>query len=637
MKNLFFSILFTLPFLGVKSQSISPSDPAVTTHTLSSGGVTIGISAAGGGYMNMVSLPGKGDIMDVATDMYGRGGQSAMRDQLRSGRYNPTQAGFNESLGTPSEILAWRDSLIIRARPCALWHGDGQYDYIRWENIGPDPYQDDGGNSDADGIDEEDLPGKQLTEVTSEFDYYGRYENFLGRKGVTIPCFRHYYEYRFIRPPGHCMSQFGPGTPVYNPDFLIADLSNEAPAGTHQATSSDISNLIKVWSLRNDISKWDPPYRHLLNSEGDWELQERTGDMAGGSVSGNGAAYQPLVIISESADRDQGFALGLYRPESDINNFIVAAVNEADGRISYRDDRSLEVRILEQPRRIGSMAKYGFYLKARGLLDRNRIDSTIYEMVRSEFYMLFGTPNEIYEAAQKIHPFRFWTYEPVTEWDFLNDLEGWNLTKSLSGTAGNSILTLNITGTDPYMVSPDNLNIDAAKAKYVIIKMKNGTNTTAGRFYWTTNSVPGFNFDFSKTLPLHSNDPDFSTYILDMSGESNWTGTIKRVRLDPSNSATSGKVEIDYIKILEDLSSSGSTAESPGRVWIYPNPASDQVRIETMMPSKLSILDARGIQILRRKNASNSHVLQTGDWPPGIYLARVYTAGGLRVLKFIIE
>ncbi|MCK4827447.1 hypothetical protein KA005_67585 [bacterium] len=78
--------------------------------------------------MNMLSLPGKEDIMDVVTDMYGRGGQSAMRDQLRSGRYNPTQAGFNETLGTPSEILAYPDSLIVTSRPCALWHGDGQYD-----------------------------------------------------------------------------------------------------------------------------------------------------------------------------------------------------------------------------------------------------------------------------------------------------------------------------------------------------------------------------------------------------------------------------------------------------------------------------------------------------------------------------
>jgi hypothetical protein len=632
-----FFILLIGGAVSTHGQSIALSDARLTTHTLSSGNVTLGISAAGGGYINMVNLPGKGDIMDIASDMYGRGGQSAMRDQLRSGRYNPTQAGFNEPLGTPSEILAYPDSLIIKARPCALWHGDGQYDYIRWENIGADPYQGDGGNSDVDGIEEESLEGKQLTEVTSEFDYYGIYENFKGKNGVAIPCFRHYYEYRFIRPPGHCLSQFGQGTPAYNPDKLIGDLSTSEPAGTHAATAEDISYLIKVWSLRNDISKWDPPYRHLINSEGAWVLQERDGDMPDGKVSGDDALYQPLVIIGESADPDSGLALGLYRPESDINTYVAAGIHEANGRVAYQDDRRMEVRILEQPRRIGTMAKYGFYLKANGLLNRNRTDSGIYEMVRSEFYLLVGTPMEIFEAASKIHAFRYWTHEALSEWDFINDLEGWELTRSLSGSASNSILGLTITGTDPYMVSPDNLNINADSAKYVLIKMKNGTNTTSGRFYWATNTTTHFNIDFSRQVNLQPDDPEFSTYILDMEGESNWKGTIKRVRLDPSNSASSGRVDIDYIKVVKDLTSSYQSFEADHPVNIYPNPASERVVIETGLPSQVIIMDVMGRNMKVRDRRAARHVIWTGGWSPGVYLARISNAAGVRTIPFLLE
>jgi hypothetical protein len=635
MKSIILALLLIGGSLFSKGQSIALSDARLTTHTLSSGNVTIGISAAGGGYMNMVNLPGKGDIMDVATDMYGRGGQSAMRDQLRNGRYNPTQAGFNEPLGTPSEILAYPDSLIIEARPCALWHGDGQYDYIRWENIGADPYQGDGGNSDVDGIEEETLEGKQLTEVTSEFDYYGIYENYMGKKGVSIPCFRHYYEYRFIRPPGHCLSQFGQGTPAYNPNKLIGDISAQEPAGTFAATAEDISYLIKVWSLRNDISQWDPPYRHLINSQGEWVLQERDGDMPDGKVSGDDALYQPLVIIGESADPDSGLALGLYRPESEINTYVVAGINEADGRVAYRDDRRMEVRILEHPRRTGTMAKYGFYLKANGLLNRNRMDSGMYEMVRSEFYMLVGTPSEIFEAASRIHPFRYWTYEAVSEWDFLMDLEGWELTKSLSGSASNSILHLSITGTDPYMVSPDNLNIDADSAKYVLLKIRNGTNTTAGRFYWTTNTTTHFSIDHSKPINLQPNDPELSTYILDMGEESNWKETIKRVRLDPSNSANSGTVDIDYIKIVRDLTSSSQNMEADHPVKLYPNPASDRVAIETGLPSSIIIMDVMGRIVEVRERRAARHVIRTRGWSKGIYLARIINAAGVQTIPFM--
>ena len=637
MRSIIIFLLLVAGALFAKGQSIALSDARLTTHTLSSGNVTIGISSAGGGYMNMVSLPGKGDIMDAATDMYGRGGQSAMRDQLRSGRYNPTQAGFNEPLGTPSEILAYPDSLIIQARPCALWHGDGQYDYIRWENIGADPYQGDGGNSDVDGIEEENLEGKQLTEVTSEFDYYGIYENYMGKKGVSIPCFRHYYEYRFIRPPGHCLSQFSQGTPAYNPNHLVGDISVQEPTGTHAATAEDISYLIKVWSLRNDISKWDPPYRHLITSQGDWVLQERDGDMPDGKVSGDDALYQPLVIIGESADPDSGLALGLYRPESDINTYVVAGINEADGSIAYRDDRRMVVRILEQPRRIGTMAKYGFYLKANGLLNRNRTDSGVYEMVRSEFFMLVGTPSEIYKAANRIHPFRYWTYEAVSEWDFLTDLEGWELTKSLSGSASNSILNLSITGTDPYMISPDNLGMDADSAKYVLLNMKNGTNTSAGRFYWTTNATTHFNFDYSTPVNLLPNDTELRNYVLDMGEESNWKGTIKRIRLDPSSSANSGTFDIDYIKVVRDLASSSESIKADHPVNLYPNPASDRVAIETGLPSSIVIMDVVGRIIEVRDHRVERHVFWTGDWTPGIYLARIINNTGVQTIPFILK
>ena len=554
MKKIFLPLLSIFLTLQTEGQVIAPpSDPGNTTHTLVSGNVTLGISSAGGGYMNMLELPGKGDIMDAATDMYGRGGQSAMRDGLRGGKYNPTQAGFNETLGTPSQILVKADSLVISPRMCSLWHGDGGYDYTRWENIGADPYKDDSGNSDADGIEEEDLVGKQLTEVGSEFDYYGVYENYMGRDGVSIPCFRHYYEYRFIREPGHCMSQFGPGTPIYNSNQLINDISTQYPEGTHQASEFDISNLMKVWSLRNDRSKWDPPFRHMLTAQGEWIVQSRTDDLSKGYVLGAGATYQPLVIISDSMDRDQGLALGLYRPESEINTFVIAGIDEATGAQVYKDDRSISVRMLEQPRRTPTMGKYGFRLDGKGMLNRNRMEPGIYETLRSEFYILVGTPNEIFEAANKIDELIL-IPPPVDQWNFDTDLEGWTLTKNLTGTVTDSVLLLQIEGPDPYMTSASDLQIDVENKNVVEIKMKNGTNTNSGRLYWMRDTDNNISIATSQDFDIIPEDDIFSTYSIDLTDHPNWNGTLSRIRLDPSNAATSGTMDIDFIKVTQGIS-----------------------------------------------------------------------------------
>ncbi len=118
---------------------IAPSDPSITTDTLRSGELVLGINSNGGGVINYLYLPGTGNIFGPQSVKYGRSGQSAMRDALHGGRYNPTQAGFNETLGTPCTVERGADKLVIPARPVALWYGDCKWDFTEWENIGADP------------------------------------------------------------------------------------------------------------------------------------------------------------------------------------------------------------------------------------------------------------------------------------------------------------------------------------------------------------------------------------------------------------------------------------------------------------------------------------------------------------------
>lgn len=391
------TILLTVEAHGTPFRIIAPSDPGVTTHQLTSGNLTIGLTDSGGGIINQVILPGLGDIMDKATDMYGRSGQVAIRDESHGGKYNPTQAGFNETLGTQCKIIETGDSLTVVPRGMALWHGDGKYDFTQWENIGEDPYRMDHGNSDMDGLEETTLPGKQATEVYSEFDYFGTYENCMGKHGITTPAIRHYFEIRFIRPPGHCLKQFRDGTRLWNSKAVRKDISRNAPIGVYAGTDKDMNGLIAVWSLRHDISKWSYRFVYFRKRDGMWEVEKAT-DSIGKTVATLGDAT--VFIVADSEDSAKGIALGLYRPQSDINVNTIVGINEKTGKIIYKDNRTDKVAILVNPKRTPTMSKYGFLGRFSGMLNRTRLQPDVYEAFRSEFYIFSGTPQEIMDAVR---------------------------------------------------------------------------------------------------------------------------------------------------------------------------------------------------------------------------------------------
>ncbi|WP_248723629.1 hypothetical protein [Seonamhaeicola sp. ML3] len=376
---------------------ISESNPRVTTHHLQSGpsGFQIGITSNGGGVINEVVIPGLGDIMGPESDRYGRAGQVAIRDASHGGRYNPTQAGFFETLGSPCAITQTEDGkkLIVEPRPMALWHGDGQYDFTRWENIGEDPYRNDGGNSDEDGLDEEGLEGKQLDEVKSEFDYYGTYEDISGQYGISIGIVKHYYQISFIRPPGHCINQHRAGTKLWNPDAVQSDISIKAPSGVHPGSDKDMNVMTGVWSLRHDRSVWTTKYLYYRKTNGQWAITDK--ESVG---SGFPDADNTVFILSDSNTETEGKALGLYQPKTDVNKNVIIGVNETDNSIAYKDFRGNLIKLNYDLKRIPTMSKYGFSNRIRGMINRTQLDDNVYEAYRNEVYIIYGTPKEIKDA-----------------------------------------------------------------------------------------------------------------------------------------------------------------------------------------------------------------------------------------------
>jgi hypothetical protein len=378
------------------------------TDTIHSGDFILGINDFGGGTISMISIPGLGNIMGPEALSFGRMGQSSIRDAARSGKYNPTQAGFHETIGTECAVTKTTGKMVVEPRGCALWRADNAYDYTRWENIGSDGYNEEtkhGGinsASDEDNLDEENLSvtingnkyTKQEAEVYSEFDFYAVYENVKGKNGVTIPAIRHYFEYRYIRPSGHCMNQFNSGTSVWNADGLEEDISVQYPEGKFSGTDKDLSDITASWSIRNDLALWDPRFLHIQKNNGTWEIRDRT------KVNNeDDTGYKQFIIVGESSDVNSGKALGFYRPNTEINKHQVIGVRESDGSIYYTDSRLTKVFWNDSPYRTPKMSWIGFRNNSRGLINRDRLPSGIYEAYRQETFLFYGTPQEIKDAV----------------------------------------------------------------------------------------------------------------------------------------------------------------------------------------------------------------------------------------------
>ena len=374
---------------------IAVSDPSLVTQQLTSGNFTIGLNDNGGGMISQLSLPGIGNIMGSQSARYGRGGQSAIRSMATTGYYNPTQAGFNETIGTQCIITPQPGKLTIQPRGVTLWKQDAKYDFTQWENIGADGYNNDGGNTDADGIDESALPGKQSDEVSSEFDYYGTYEDYMNKCGITTSAIRHYFEYRFIRNPGNCIAQFNATLPFWKQSLVQTDLSYQYPAGVYAGTDKDMNLMIGAYALRNDTSLWNPQNRYVQDFYGNWQVTSRDSILTGYQNQ-----LRQAFIIAESSDKNSGRAIGMYSPVTDINSNSIIGVNETDGSISYKDNRTNTSYIYENNYvdQIRTMAQFGFNRQTLGMINRSRLTSGVYETYRQEYYIFYGTPQEIMNA-----------------------------------------------------------------------------------------------------------------------------------------------------------------------------------------------------------------------------------------------
>jgi PA14 domain/Ricin-type beta-trefoil lectin domain-like/PQQ-like domain len=145
-------------------------------------------------------------------------------------------------------------------------------------------------------------------------------------------------------------------------------------------------------------------------------------------------------------------------------------------------------------------------------------------------------------------------------WEYSTDTEGWTLTRMTSSASGGK-LTLTLTGADPQMRSPDNLNASAAFFPAVRVRLANRTADSTAQLYWTTTASPAFDETKKVNFAITPNDDRVREYLVFLSGNTSWTGTIKQIRLDPALSVAAGSLDLDAIRL------SSSTSFADGRQY----------------------------------------------------------------------
>ncbi len=140
-------------------------------------------------------------------------------------------------------------------------------------------------------------------------------------------------------------------------------------------------------------------------------------------------------------------------------------------------------------------------------------------------------------------------------WQFNKDgdRDGWSAIQSISNEdVSNGCYSGNIIETDPYIRYEADIDFDITRAKQIRIKYKNSSSSTTAKLYFTTNNDTVWDETKSKSFTVNANDSEYTEYLIDMSNVTEWAGTLKRLRFDPTNNSTAtGLFSIDYIWIME--------------------------------------------------------------------------------------
>jgi hypothetical protein len=447
------ALLFSGLACNDASAQIVASNPHAankSSHFIVSGDLKIGISNKAGGAINSVIIPKTSvasdpnsvDIMGTQAETYGRLSQVNIRDSAHNAVYNPTQAGFNETLGTQCVINSSTNpsKLNINKHRMSLWRGDGRYDYIKNESVGSDGYQ---GNNlsegDVDNVNE--TTQTQSDEVGSEFSFGGYFEDFKPRlsslaslPAVGVILFHSEIDFNYM--PGFCLSQFSPngqGTlieqvrvprtgalvdgnrvPIFQTSKANPDISNTKPNAINAGTFNDLSyipaRLTFTWDFKDESGNtiFDPKYRYFRNS-GTWSVAEDRYSIGFKKQDFAANTNRSAIMVSEAgADGTAGRSFCIYKAATKNNATPVVGKSTSDNTEIYRDNRIYGRDLGETRERVaGLMSIMYFTSNISGLINKGSLNNVsgaaAYESIEQDYFFIYGrSPQQVKNAVDAL-------------------------------------------------------------------------------------------------------------------------------------------------------------------------------------------------------------------------------------------
>jgi hypothetical protein len=126
---------------------------------------------------------------------------------------------------------------------------------------------------------------------------------------------------------------------------------------------------------------------------------------------------------------------------------------------------------------------------------------------------------------------------PTTDWRFADCPFGWALSKGFAASELDGLAWTLDPAEDPYLLSPV-VSVPAADYPRIEISLANNAGDTGAKIYFTTANNP--DFDEGKAVGFATtSDGVLRVYVVDMSDNPNWQGTITRLRVDPVEAGNS--------------------------------------------------------------------------------------------------
>ena len=217
------------------------------------------------------------------------------------------------------------------------------------------------------------------------------------------------------------------------------------------------------------------------------------------------------------------------------------------------------------------------------------------------------------------------TEQHIYEFNTDSDTEGWEGTNGTVSGPLNGVLTFSPQANKFVKIKQLAHHVVASQFSRVHITLKNlSTNDDQLRFI--------FNGDAVNTVDvvISTNDSDFVTYDVDLSGSSAWTGDVlvsigfrdQDNANNPGQSSGTGDFLIDRIEFTNVV---GVNNNDLGYFNIYPNPVKDYIQVSTENNLKqISIYDMTGKLVPVNSNFSqNKSNINIQNLHQGVYLIKV--------------